>query len=457
MDEEQSGQEEYSEDDPFVDNGPHSEQSAHSPFTGPVDVGLPSALPLATAFLIGLLFGWIALGWWLFPVEWTDALPVDLRADARGEYVQMVADLHVRENDVERSRLRLRSFVGAEGDLRSVAAIIAAIRSAGDTDPIESQNVERLASDLRIVPRAAEGESAIDPGSIAESGSDGVGDGISGAASADASGTWLRSLAIGVLIAGAGAGAALAWAWATWRGAPRGSQRQQGARESRHKDGRRTNLEEDGALAGISGAMADPDPGPKTRSGRGSIPDRQPGLKRGQIDVLSFAAAERRGVTGAWSSSPTRIALGETKTIEYEATDEPFRWSWLVHDEHDHVAATVEIKERRIGAVNALELTFFEKLAGDGGDHHSKVSIVARSAADNSLLANDLLKDRVVAPAIQGDVVTLTTSDFVVDIEIRSVAPDPSISDVMDFRSLTLAISPTRRSFEVSDDQGAVK
>jgi len=36
-----------------------------------VSIGL-LALP------VGLLVGWLVIGWWLWPVQWTSALPVDL-------------------------------------------------------------------------------------------------------------------------------------------------------------------------------------------------------------------------------------------------------------------------------------------------------------------------------------------------------------------------------------------
>ena len=34
------------------------------------------------SFVVGLLIGLVVLGWWLWPVQWTDAGPSDLRPDA---------------------------------------------------------------------------------------------------------------------------------------------------------------------------------------------------------------------------------------------------------------------------------------------------------------------------------------------------------------------------------------
>ena len=47
---------------------------------------------LGALFAVGLLIGWMALGWWLVPIEWKDAGPAQLHADFQGEWVQMTSD-----------------------------------------------------------------------------------------------------------------------------------------------------------------------------------------------------------------------------------------------------------------------------------------------------------------------------------------------------------------------------
>lgn len=44
------------------------------------------------AFVLGLIVGLPILGWWLWPVQWTDAEPSDLRADLKEQYLCMVVD-----------------------------------------------------------------------------------------------------------------------------------------------------------------------------------------------------------------------------------------------------------------------------------------------------------------------------------------------------------------------------
>ena len=424
------------------------EQGAFAPLFSSVDPGPLGALLTAAVFLAGLLFGWLALGWWLFPVEWTDALPADLRADARTEYVRMVADLYVRDNDVERARRRLQSFESTEGDLVSVAPIITALRSNAESDTIGAQNAEQLARGLQIAPLAEVPADAAgtESGPSASAESDGAED--------EPSSQWLRTVALGVLIGGAGAGLALAWAWSAWRtGAASTSARRRRSGRSEHDPSGALDNNEGPELDSDTTAFSDPDPGLAASAEESSVPEREVARRRGRTEVLSFSSAERRGSRGSSNSSPTRIKLGETTTLDYVAADEPFRWSWLVHDERDRLVATAVIEEKRIGTVNALELAFYEKLAAGGDELPSSVSIVARSAADNFLLANDLLKDRILAPALSGDVVTLTTDDYSVDIEIRDVVPDPQVSDVMELTSLTLALTPFRRSEEQDDER----
>jgi len=57
------------------------------------------------SFLIGLLVGLVVLGWWLWPVEWKDAAPVDLHQDYRQVYLEAVADLYEADPGADLNRL----------------------------------------------------------------------------------------------------------------------------------------------------------------------------------------------------------------------------------------------------------------------------------------------------------------------------------------------------------------
>ncbi len=83
----------------------------------------PAYVVLA-ALLIGLLIGWWVIGWWLWPVEWTDALPVDLAPEYRQTYVLGVAYTLQATRDVDRARQALSTFGTPEQQSRVLAEVL---------------------------------------------------------------------------------------------------------------------------------------------------------------------------------------------------------------------------------------------------------------------------------------------------------------------------------------------
>jgi hypothetical protein len=61
-------------------------------------------------FLIGLLIGWWVIGWGIWPVQWTNALPPDLRAGERDEYLTMVAESYAASGNADMARSRLATW-----------------------------------------------------------------------------------------------------------------------------------------------------------------------------------------------------------------------------------------------------------------------------------------------------------------------------------------------------------
>ena len=58
--------------------------------------------PLAVgivAFIVGLFIGLVILGWWLWPVQWTDAAPSDLRPEFQEIYLRMAIDSYTLRPD----------------------------------------------------------------------------------------------------------------------------------------------------------------------------------------------------------------------------------------------------------------------------------------------------------------------------------------------------------------------
>ena len=58
---------------------------------------------------VGLTMG-IAIGWWVWPVEYTNTPPSVLRQDYRDEYIVMVATTYEVEGDLDRARERLAAL-----------------------------------------------------------------------------------------------------------------------------------------------------------------------------------------------------------------------------------------------------------------------------------------------------------------------------------------------------------
>lgn len=52
------------------------------------------------SFIVGFLIGLIVFGWWLLPVQWEDAAPVDLQGDNREIYLNMVAYIYETDPSV---------------------------------------------------------------------------------------------------------------------------------------------------------------------------------------------------------------------------------------------------------------------------------------------------------------------------------------------------------------------
>ncbi|MBX3047846.1 MAG: hypothetical protein KIT46_07545 [Anaerolineales bacterium] len=88
----------------------------------------------AVAFAAGLIVGLVVLGWWLFPVNWTDASVADLRADLRADYLRAAIDSYTLEPNDALARQRL----GALGEFADETMAAVAAAPGG-------QNIESLA------------------------------------------------------------------------------------------------------------------------------------------------------------------------------------------------------------------------------------------------------------------------------------------------------------------------
>jgi hypothetical protein len=69
---------------------------------------------LVLGLVVGILFGWFALGWGIWPVNFIDANPVLLRDDFKQDYANMTASLYSYTLDKDTAKERMREWPDAE-------------------------------------------------------------------------------------------------------------------------------------------------------------------------------------------------------------------------------------------------------------------------------------------------------------------------------------------------------
>ncbi|MCA9970202.1 MAG: hypothetical protein KC425_08300, partial [Anaerolineales bacterium] len=64
----------------------------------------------AIAFIAGLLLGWLAIGWWLWPVQWANSAPPQLSAAFQEAYLAAVAEGYALTSDLAQVQARLAGW-----------------------------------------------------------------------------------------------------------------------------------------------------------------------------------------------------------------------------------------------------------------------------------------------------------------------------------------------------------
>ena len=105
----------------------------------------PRNLAIAS-FSIGVIVGLVVLGWWLLPVNWTDASPEQLRSDLQTDYLRMSIDSYTQNGDQRLAGQRIAEL--GESATNSLANISAA---PGDQD---LESIQYFQNQLGIEPSA---------------------------------------------------------------------------------------------------------------------------------------------------------------------------------------------------------------------------------------------------------------------------------------------------------------
>jgi hypothetical protein len=116
------------------------------------------------AFVVGLFIGLVVLGWWLWPVQWTDAGPSDLRIEYQEIYLRMAIDSYTLNQDTAQAQQRIAE-VGENAP--EILANIAA--NPGTQDPASITAFQALAPGGPVVVEGtpAATEAAAGAGSLA--------------------------------------------------------------------------------------------------------------------------------------------------------------------------------------------------------------------------------------------------------------------------------------------------
>jgi len=103
-------------------------------------------ITLIVGAVLGLLLG-LAIGWWWWPVEWTNSTPGNLRSDFQGDYITWVAEQYAVTGDVEWARQKLGTEYWKDGQLAETMGGLADARSGQ-----EAVRVRALAQALETAP-----------------------------------------------------------------------------------------------------------------------------------------------------------------------------------------------------------------------------------------------------------------------------------------------------------------
>lgn len=101
------------------------------------------------SFIVGLFIGLVVLGWWLWPVQWTDAAPEHLRTEHKEVYLRMAIDSYTLHSDPVAAQQRINE-VGEES--AEILAEIQADPGKQDQDSIKVFSAISVGEQVGEVP-----------------------------------------------------------------------------------------------------------------------------------------------------------------------------------------------------------------------------------------------------------------------------------------------------------------
>ncbi len=105
---------------------------------------------LALAFVAGLFLGWLAIGWWLWPVQWVNTDPWDLKPGFKRHYIFMAAESYAINANPELLKERFKGWPPED-----LAALLNELKKENPTDLVLQSRLDAIKSALNLPePRA---------------------------------------------------------------------------------------------------------------------------------------------------------------------------------------------------------------------------------------------------------------------------------------------------------------
>ncbi|MGB5932764.1 MAG: hypothetical protein WBH57_06840 [Anaerolineae bacterium] len=127
-------------------------------------IGRANLIKGVVIFLVGLAIGWLAIGWGLWPVQYYDTDPQDLRRSHKEAWILMVADSYSLNQDDEAAQERLQGFEESEvGEI--ISSLIVHAEEEGDLPA--AQRLRELAGATGVTLPGAQPEATPTPAPVA--------------------------------------------------------------------------------------------------------------------------------------------------------------------------------------------------------------------------------------------------------------------------------------------------
>ncbi|MBC8264236.1 MAG: hypothetical protein H8E47_08960 [Anaerolineales bacterium] len=107
-------------------------------------IGRETLIGFVVGLVVGLIIGLPILGWWVFPVQWYDADPFDLRQSYQEAYISMLADSYTLNTNVALARQRVEGW-----DPEDLGQVMGQLKAKA-SDGAQAQRLDKLAAALGV-------------------------------------------------------------------------------------------------------------------------------------------------------------------------------------------------------------------------------------------------------------------------------------------------------------------